>query len=239
MLSRRLLLLSNSVNYGQGYLDHAEDAIRAFLGSAVSQIAFIPYAGVTMSEDQYARKVRARFEAFGYAVVSAHEVQDPAELVRSSDAIAVGGGNTFRLLQRMQQTGLLSAVRDRALAGVPYIGWSAGSNLACPTIRTTNDMPIVQPDGFDALNLVPFQINPHYLDAHPDKHQGETREQRLLEFVTLNPTVTVVGLREGSMLDVEGDRMRLLGDRTMRVFIGATELTELGTDEDLSFLLRT
>jgi dipeptidase E len=236
-MSRRLLLLSNSVNYGQGYLEHAQDAIRAFLGAGVNSIAFVPYAGVTISEDQYAAKVRAHFEALGYAIVSVHEVDDPQNLVRSADAIAVGGGNTFRLLQQMTETGLLSVVRERVIAGIPYIGWSAGSNLACPTIRTTNDMPIVEPPSFAALHLIPFQINPHYLDAHPDKHQGETREQRLLEFVTLNPDTTVVGLREGSILRVEGERMRLLGDRTMRVFHGAAEPAELGPDEELSFML--
>ncbi|NNE47793.1 MAG: dipeptidase PepE [Rhodothermales bacterium] len=236
-MSRRLLLLSNSVSYGQGYLEHAEDAIRAFLGDGVNSIAFVPYAGVTISEDQYAAKVRAHFEPIGYAVVSVHEVDNPEDLVRSADAIAVGGGNTFRLLQQMTETGLLSVVRERVIAGVPYIGWSAGSNLACPTIRTTNDMPIVEPPSFAALHLIPFQINPHYLDAHPDKHQGETREQRLLEFVTLNPDTTVVGLREGSILRVEAERMRLLGDRTMRVFHGAAEPAELGPDEELSFML--
>jgi dipeptidase E len=123
-------------------------------------------------------------------------------------------------------------------AGLPYVGWSAGSNLACPTVRTTNDMPIVQPASFESLNLVPFQINPHYLDAHPEKHQGETREQRLLEFTALNPDVTVVGLREGSMLQLEGARLRLLGDRTMRLFRGSSEPSEVGPDEDLGFLLR-
>lgn len=238
-MSRRLLLLSNSVNYGQGYLDHAEDAIRTFLGGGVARIAFVPYAGVTISEDQYTAKVRARFDVFGYEIVSVHEPDDAQETIESCDAIAVGGGNTFRLLQRMAETGLLDVVRDRAQSGVPYIGWSAGSNLACPTIRTTNDMPVVEPPSFDALNLIPFQINPHYLDAHPEKHQGETREQRLLEFAALNPTTTVVGLREGSILHVEGDRLRLLGDRTMRVFRGPAEPTELGPDESLNYLLES
>ncbi|MDX1741955.1 MAG: dipeptidase PepE [Rhodothermales bacterium] len=233
----RLLLLSNSVNYGRGFLDHAEDAIRSFLGNGVSRIAFVPYAGVTFSEEMYTARVRARFEAFGYAIDSVHEVEDPAALVGRSDAIAVGGGNTFRLLQRMVETGLLPAIRERVLGGAPYIGWSAGSNVACPTIRTTNDMPIVEPPSFDALNLVRFQINPHYLDAHPDKHQGETREQRLLEFTELNPDVTVVGLREGSMLQIDNGRPRLLGDRTMRVFRGDREPEEVGADGDLSFLM--
>ena len=235
----RLLLLSNSVNYGHGYLDHAEDAIRGFLGAQASRIAFVPYAGVTISHDQYTARVRARFEAFGYSVVSVHEVADPAELVQSTDAVAVGGGNTFRLLELMIDSGLLQVVREQVRDGLPYMGWSAGSNLACPTIRTTNDMPIVEPRSFDSLGLIPFQINPHYLDAHPEKHQGETREQRLLEFTTLNPDVTVVGLREGSILRVEQNRLRLLGDRTMRVFRGSHEPSEMGSDEDLSFLLRS
>lgn len=232
----RLLLLSNSRNHGQGYLEHALEPIARFLGPEVRRVAFVPYAGVTVGEDAYAALVRERFESIGYELISVHETHYAHQLVDEADAIAVGGGNTFRLLQRLRETGLLYRIRHRVVLGTPYIGWSAGSNMACPTLRTTNDMPIVDPGGFDALGLIPFQINPHYLDAHPEGHQGETREQRILEFIALNPDVFVVGLREGSILQVAWKRVTLLGDKPVRIFRGAQEPVEIGPDGDLDFL---
>ena len=149
----------------------------------------------------------------------------------------MSGGNTFQLLSRLYQHDLLDAIRSRVNAGTPYIGWSAGSNIACPTIKTTNDMPIVEPPSFDGLALVPFQINPHYLDAHPEGHQGETREERILEFIEVNPDTHVVGLREGSILRIEGGRISLLGEKTARVFIKGAEPKEYGRSDSLDFLL--
>lgn len=234
---RRLLLLSNSRNYGMEYLEHAGDAVRSFLGD-VRRVLFVPYAGVTISWDEYTEKVRGRFGELGYDLVSIHAASDPAAAVADAEAIAVGGGNTFHLLDTMQRNGVLSAICARALAGTPYIGWSAGSNVACPTVRTTNDMPIVEPSAFAALDLVPFQINPHYTDAVLPEHGGETRADRIAEFVAANPGVRVVGLREGSMLRVEGNRITLLGDSQMRLF-GEGEPRELTPGDPLEFLLAT
>ena len=131
----------------------------------------------------------------------------------------------------------MGAIRRRIAAGVPYVGWSAGSNVACPTISTTNDMPIVQPESFDAIGAVKFQINPHYLDANPAGHAGETREQRILEFIEANPRRWVAGLREGCMLRYEDDRLELIGQRPMRIFKKGQEPFEVKAGDDLSFLL--
>ncbi|HXE56828.1 MAG TPA: dipeptidase PepE [Gemmatimonadales bacterium] len=214
----RLLLLSNSTNPGGGYLAHAAPRIRRFLGPDARRVAFVPYAAVTVSYDAYAARVAEALGALGHEIVPVHRAADPAAVVRAADAVAVGGGNTFRLLARLYETGLLEVIRDRVGAGAPYLGWSAGSNVACPTIRTTNDMPIVEPPSFRALGLVPFQINPHYTDARLPNHQGETRDERLAEFVALNPEMTVIGLPEGAMLLVEGGRVELLSGRPARIF---------------------
>jgi dipeptidase E len=237
MPQRRLLLMSNSRNAGQEYLEHAIGEIRRFLGSAVRRVLFIPYAAVRFSFDEFAIAVAGRFHRMGYALDSIHTADSPAAAVGSAEAIVTGGGNTFHLLSHLYQTDCLHAIRSRVDAGVPYIGWSAGSNVACPTIKTTNDMPIVQPPGFAALGLVPFQINPHYLDVHPDGHQGETREERLLEFVTVNPGVPVVGLREGSMLRVEDTEVTLTGTKPARVFVNGEAPQEYPPGRSLDFLL--
>jgi dipeptidase E len=232
----RLLLLSNSKNYGGGYLEHAEPAIRKFLGKVVEEVLFVPYAAVRLSYDTFTESVRDRFEAMGYRLRSVHEGGDPAAAVREAQAIAVGGGNTFALLARMYDAALLDGIRERASAGVPYMGWSAGSNVACPTIMTTNDMPIVRPPSFDALGLVRFQINAHYTDGRIPQHSGENRAERLTEFVEANPGVHVVGLREGSMLEVEGTDVRLLGGKLARIFVKGREPFEAAPGESLAFL---
>jgi dipeptidase E len=233
----RLLLLSNSTCYRRGYLEHARDDIRDFLGDTVKSVLFVPYAGVTISWDAYAEKVRKEYARLGYELVSVHKASDAAEAVREAEAIAVGGGNTFRLVDMMYETGLVEPIRDRVLAGVPFMGWSAGSNVACPSIRTTNDMPIVQPPTFDILDLVPFQINPHYTDAVLPEHQGETRADRIAEFIEVNPDVNVVGLREGSILRVEGNKLTLLGDKNMLLFRKGEETKEYSPGDDIDFLL--
>ncbi len=236
MSEKRLLLLSNSRNYGQGYLEHAASAMKDFLGSA-KRVLFIPFAGVRVSLDDYTALVRGRFEQMGYLLDSIHELADHKEAILRAEAIAVGGGNTFHLLRALYQLDLIEAIRESALAGVPYTGWSAGSNVACPTIRTTNDMPIVEPPSLTSLNLVPFQINPHYTDFHPPGHQGETREDRILEFIEVNSPVQVVGLREGSLLRVEGDEINLLGEKSARIFVKGAEPKEYDPGESLQFLL--
>jgi dipeptidase E len=237
MTARRLLLLSNSKNFGQGYLEHAERPIREFLGKSVAEVLFVPYAAVRVSFDNFTETVRERFDAMGYRLTSVHETPDAVAALNVAQAIAVGGGNTFALLARLVKTGLLQAIRERALAGVPYLGWSAGSNVACPTIRTTNDMPIVEPPSLAAMNLVPFQINPHYTDGRVPQHSGETRPERLLEFIEANPSVHVVGLREGGILEVRDDELRLIGDKPARIFVSGREPFEVAPGESFAFLM--
>ena len=236
----RLLLLSNSSTAGKPYLSHATDAFRTFFGAPGKQIAFVPYAGVArgnLTHDGYAASVQAAFDGLGHTVTSVHTVADPNALVAQADAVAVGGGNTFVLLHELYRTGLVDTIRQRVREGLPYLGWSAGANMACPTLMTTNDMPIIEPPSFDALGLVPFQINPHYTDAHPPGHQGETRAQRLDEFLAVNPKVTVVGLPEGTWLHRDGDALTLHGGKPLRLFRHGSAPVDLGTDDDLSSLL--
>ena len=233
-MPKRLLLVSTSTTYGTGYLDHCADEIRNLLGPA-RRVAFVPYA--LFYHDAYAEKARERYGRMGYELTSVHEVDDPAGLIRSADALFIGGGNTFRLLARLYEKDLLRPIRERVAAGMPYVGASAGSNVACVTIRTTNDMPIVEPPSFDALALVPFNINPHYLDPDPaSKHMGETREERIIQFLEENDR-TVVGLREGSMLRIEGASVTLKGQTGARVFRRGQAPLEHRPGEPLDFLL--
>ncbi|MCA1557724.1 MAG: dipeptidase PepE [Acidobacteria bacterium] len=238
MSRRRLLLLSNSTNYGEEYLRHPLKEIQSFLGTGVKRVLFVPFAGVRGTYDDYAAKVRERFEEIGYGLDSVHESDNPVRAVEQAEAIAVGGGNTFHLLRGLYEANLLEAIRARISGGTPYVGWSAGSNVACPTIMTTNDMPVVEPPSFNALALVPFQINPHYTDATIPNHNGETRSERLLEFVEANPLMTVIGLREGSALKIEGSDIRLLGTRTAFIFRKGEEPVEYRPQDSLQFLLQ-
>ena len=213
--TKRILLISNSTLYGSGFLDHAEDEIRDFLGE-IRRVLFIPFA--FFDHDAYAAKTRSRFSAMGYDLDSIHQAHNKPQAVEDASAIFIGGGNTFRLLKALYDAEILSLVRQKVLDGMPYIGSSAGSNVAGPTIKTTNDMPIVEPPSFRALNLVSFQINPHYLDPNPDsKHMGETREERILQVLEENDT-PVVGLREGAMIRVEGEATNLKGSTGARIF---------------------
>ena len=233
----RLLLLSNSRNPGKGFLEHAGDFICDFLGDGVRKIAFVPFAGVTITWDEYTEMVSKRYGELGYEIASVHSASDPVALVRDADAVAVGGGNTFHLLRTMAELGLVEAIRERVLAGAPYMGWSAGSNVASRTICTTNDMPIVEPPSFNALGLVPFQINPHYTEETLPNHGGETRADRLNEYTTANPGVVVVGLREGTMLRVEGTEVALLGQGDMKIFRHGEAPREVAASDSLSFLM--
>lgn len=213
---KRLLLLSNSTSFGGGYLDHAIDAVRSHFAGA-RRIAFVPFA----LEDQegYAARAAERFARESLEVVRVTPDGTGAAAVEDADGIFVGGGNTFRLLRLMRESGVLEALRRRAVDGMPYMGVSAGTNVAAPTIRTTNDMPIVDPGGFDALGLIPFQINPHFVDADPaSRHMGETREDRLREYLEENAT-PVVGLREGAWLRVDDETVRLEGRNGARIFL--------------------
>lgn len=233
----RLLLISNSTNAGEEYLEYPVPYIKKFLGEVSLDCAFIPYAGVSLSFDEYITKVRKRFKEAGHNISSVHETQDPVDLIRSSDAVVVGGGNTWHLLKMIQDNKLIEPIVEEVKKGKPYIGWSAGSNMACPTIKTTNDMPIIEPESFKAFNLIPFQINPHYLDANPEGHAGETRETRIEEFLEVNKNTYVLGLREGTMLFLENGRLQLEGPRNARLFHHGNEPVELGTSDDFNFLI--
>ena len=209
MMNKRLLLLSNgSELIGAEPTEFAHSTVGDFLGSKVRRILFVPFAAVEKSYNEYAARVRGVFGPMGFEVESLHETPDARAAIERADAIAVGGGNTFHLLRGLYESGAIEAIRERVAGGAPYVGWSAGTNVAGPTIRTTNDMPIVEPPTFDALKLVPFQINPHYTNAQLPNHNGETRDERLAEFVHANPGVRVVALWEGTMLRVEGDSSR-------------------------------
>ena len=216
----RLLLISSSNVHGYGYLDHAEPELRRILGGR--RVAFVPFA--LQNHDAYTAKVRERLAKMDLEVV---QVRGRAE-IESAEAIFIGGGNTFRLLKRLYDDELIDPIRNRVRNdGVPYIGSSAGTNVATLSIRTTNDMPIVYPPSFDALGFVPFQINPHYLDPDPNStHKGETREDRIREFLEENDT-PVVGLREGAMLRVEDATITLVGDKPARIFRRGAEPEEL------------
>ncbi len=233
----RLLLISNSTNPGEPYLDYPKNNIREFLGEKPVSALFIPYAAVTFSYETYEEKVNERFREIGHIVESIHHFEDPVSAVKKANAIVVGGGNTWKLLKTVRDNRLIDSIREKVISGTPYIGWSAGSNMACPTIKTTNDMAIVEPDSFNALNLIPFQINPHYLDVNPEGHAGETREQRIEEFIEANPGMIVAGLREGTMLLREGNRLSLIGKRKMRLFRKGEMPSEKSPGDDLSFLL--
>lgn len=212
---KRLLLLSNSTNFGRGYLDHAIGEIRAFFGPA-KRLVFVPFA--LFDHHGYAIKAHGRFAAEGIETFTLTPDAAGRRLLEGAEAVFVGGGNTFRLLLKLQRSGLLAELRDRVLQGMPYLGASAGTNIAAPSIKTTNDMPIVHPESFQALGLLPFQINPHYLDsATSSAHMGETREARLAEFLEENAT-PVVGLREGAWIRVEGDAVTLGGANGARIF---------------------
>jgi dipeptidase E len=234
MNPKHLLLISNSTLYGSGYLDHAENQIRSFLGT-VKRVLFVPFA--LYDRDAYATTARERFQRMGYGLDSIHTTPNLQGAVTDAESIFVGGGNTFRLLKALYDANLLEVIREKVNAGTPYIGSSAGSNVAAPTIKTTNDMPIVQPPSFAALNLVPFQINPHFLDPDPNStHKGETREERIRQFLEENST-PVIGLREGAMLLVANDSILLKGSSGARIFRRGREPVEVKPGEKLDYLL--
>jgi len=216
----RLLLLSNSVNPHGRYLRHTREAIARVLSPAGREALLVPYAGVRIAWDDYHRRVADALAPMGIRVRSIHHARDPRRAVERCSAVLVGGGNTWQLLDLLQRHDLLTAIRERVASGAPYLGWSAGSNVACPTIRTTNDMPIVAPRSLRALGLVSFQINPHYTEARLRNHGGETRVDRLREFCTANPTMPVVALREGSWLEVTAVAAVLGGPKRALVYLG-------------------
>jgi len=244
-MPKQLLLISNSTNPGEEYLDWPRQYISQFLKSTtVHRILFIPFAGVNLTRDGvnpsyeiYTEKVKKVFGNLGYDVYSIVNEEDSVKAVEDAECIMIGGGNTFFLVYMLYKWKLMEAIRRKILSGTPYIGWSAGSNVACPSLRTTNDMPIVEPESFNTLNVIPFQINPHYLDDFSKDHGGETREQRILEFLAVNPLVKIAGLRERTALLIEGDKVDLMGSRPMRYFEFAQEPKEFEPGDNLEILM--
>lgn len=242
----KLLLLSNSTNSGEAYLGWPRQYIQDFFNKhQVSEVLFIPYAGVNLSNedvktsyDIYETKVSSVFSELGIKINSIHKAKDPIKAVENAKAIAVGGGNTFHLVHELHTLKLIEPIRERVRQGMPFAGWSAGSNVACPTMKTTNDMPIIDPPSFNCLNLIPFQINPHYLDKNPEGHGGETRQQRLEEFMFINRDIYVVGLREGTLLEVEENKIELKGDKPLVVFKHGQEPQNFAPFMNIDFLLK-
>jgi dipeptidase E len=231
---RRLLLISNSTEHGRGYLDHVETEIRELVSTG-TRVAFVPFA--LRDRRAYTITAQARFRDMGLSIHSVHDVSNMVRAVDEADVIFVGGGNTFRLLKGLYDHDLLGPIRRKVAAGMPYIGSSAGSIVACPSLKTTKDMPVVQPPSFEALGLVPFQISPHYLDPDPSSaHMGETQQERIQQFLEENEE-DVIGLREGSFLRVEEGVVTLKGPHTARIFRRGEEPVEVAPDSDLGNVL--
>lgn len=221
------LLLSNSTMPGTPFFTWPKPHVLDFLEREKKRALFIPFAAVTFSFDEYEQKLGEAVRDIGIEVQSIHREQHMITAIREAELFMVGGGNTFALLARMYKYGLLNEVRARVLSGVPYIGWSAGANLACPTIMTTNDMPVIQPPSFEALNLVPFQINPHYHELKFEGQGGETRKERLEEFVALNSNRKVIGLPEGMAIERLGDQYELKGAGVAKLYQHTEPISEL------------
>lgn len=231
---RKLLLVSSSRVHGFGFLEHCEAAVQQHFANC-SRIVFVPYA--LADHDGYEELVKNRFAEMGLPIKSLHHASDPVQAVIDSDGIFIGGGNSFRLLKTLYDQQLVTPIQNLVSQGKPYMGSSAGTNMSCPTIRTTNDMPIVEPPSLNSLNLIPFQINPHFLDADPNStHKGETREQRLTEYLEEN-TRPVVAIREGSWLTVNENECTLNGATGMMLFEQGKSPQAFEAGADLSFLL--
>ena len=240
MTSRNLLLISSSRAGQTAYLEHAKTMIEDHL-KGIKEVLFIPYAGVTVNYDDYTDKVQSALTSLNIKVTGIHQFDDALTAVNNAKAIVIGGGNTFHLLHQLYENNLLSAIYEKVNLGMPYIGWSAGSNVAGTSICTTNDMPIIEPRSFKALNLVPFQLNPHYTDFNPPGHNGETREQRLAEFMVINPEMPIVGIVEGSALKSVDGKLSLIAYEKIEkpdgfLFEGGSKST-IAVKEDISHLL--
>lgn len=237
-MTKKLMLISNSTNAGEAYLGWPREAIKNYLETnKIKKVLFIPYAGVGVTYDEYTAKVNTVFNELGFEVYGIHNQADPIKAIKEAEAIAVGGGNTFHLVYMLHKLKLMSVIKEVVENGTTYMGWSAGSNVACPSLKTTNDMPIIEPESFNCTGLIPFQINPHYLDANPEGHGGETREQRIEEFMQVNQNIFVVGLREATYLLADGNKITLHGNRPMRIFKYGVPAYEVAPGDDISFLM--
>ena len=224
-MTMELLLLSNSTLPGEPFFQWPRPHVSAFLRGR-KRLAFVPFAATDDMLETYVERVRPIFEEMGCETIGLQREKDPAKALDGCDAVAVGGGNSFLLLRALYRTGLMKAITNRVRDGMPYLGWSAGSNVACPTIMTTNDMPIAEPPSLKAMHLIPFQINPHYTEATIPGHGGESRDQRIAEFLAVNPQLKVIGLREGSLLHLGQGRLTLRG-RDMQLFQAGSPATTI------------
>lgn len=233
---KKIIIASTSTLHGGSYLEYLLPTITNYFAGC-SSLLFIPYARPGgISHDDYTKKVADTFAAINISVKGVHEFDNPVEAVQNAEAIFTGGGNTFLLVTQLYETGVMDAIRKAVNGGTPYLGSSAGSNICGMTMQTTNDMPIIYPPSFDTLGFVPFNINPHYLDPiEGSTHMGETRETRIKEFHQFN-TQPVVGLREGSWLDVQGETITLQGDLPARIFRQGQEQEEVEAGADLTEL---
>ncbi|PHR66968.1 MAG: dipeptidase PepE [Idiomarina sp.] len=218
MADAQILLLSSSRAGDSDYLAPCIKPITEHCGQR--RILFIPYAGVGFSHAAYTEKVRAALAPTGIEIYGIESETDPVTAIKHAEAIMVGGGNTFQLLAKLYENKLIAPIRAAVKSGIPYIGWSAGSNIAGLSIRTTNDMPIIEPPSFQALNLVPVQLNPHYTDYQPPGFHGETRDQRLGEFMAIEPNTPIIAIPEGAYLRINGAQMHYFGDAPGYVFKG-------------------
>lgn len=239
-------MISNSTNAGEAYLQWCKPMIQNFCERHnVKTALFIPYAGVkvgykhyAVGYDAYEEKVKDNFNELGISIKSLHRENNVIDVVKAAECVIVGGGNTFCLVYEMQRLGIMDLIAQRVREGMPYIGWSAGSNIASPTLCTTNDMPIVEPLSFKTMNLVPFQINPHYTEFFDEKHGGETRMDRINEFIEVNRNVNVVGIPEATALSFENSSLKLIGrNNKLKVFHYATEPKEYSKEDDINFLM--
>lgn len=233
---KNMIIASTSTIFGSGYLEYILEVLQSHF-SAVKTVLFVPYARPGgISHDEYTEKAKMAFSKINIDVVGIHTQKHPIEAIKEAEAIFVGGGNTFVLVSQLYKVGALQPIIEAVNNGTPYLGTSAGSNICGLTMNTTNDMPIVYPPSFKTLGLVPFNINPHYEDPNQDStHMGETRETRIKEFMSYN-TQPVVGLREGSWLEVKGEDIILKGSLTARIFKHNLEPYELATESKLNAL---
>jgi dipeptidase E len=235
-MSANALLLSASRVGTTPYLQHALEFIKPFCADTRKWI-FIPYAGVGMSNDQYLEKVRIGLSLLPITINGIHEFGDPKQAIKDADGILIGGGNTFQLINELYRYDLIHLIKEQVNLGKPYVGWSAGSNIAGLSIRTTNDMPIIEPPSFSAIGLVPFQINPHYSNYQAPGHNGETRAQRLFEFTQVDPLTPIIAIQEGSALKLQGNKLNLVGDKLGYLFHGELQEIEINAGSDLSHYL--